>query len=517
MVQTFQINELELRDPTLWIPNNLMILSKDSQLIPMRLWESQRDYLERRTHKDVCLKNRQQGFSTGVMGGNAHIIFTQPFQRGTIITHDQETSEFLLMTVDRFYRNLPHNRGKAKNLFLPKRDWHSGSRMRFPEMDTYLYIDSAKSDSIGIGHSLSICHLSELAKWPPKKAHGLFADVTQSVPASGWITVESTPRGRGGKFYELYKAAQNGEVDYKAFFYPWWWDETCVRPAPRKLTRTSDEQDLARYVLKVDSRELTDQQIAFRREKMADLSDLFFQEYPENDVECWLSTDMGVFDGVALRHYWQDKYQGRVEGNLEIWKDVVGGEKYVIGVDAASGVPQGDYAVAAVLSVKRNEYVARLRGRIPPDIFSAELIRLGKRYNFAEIAVERTGGHGGVVLHHLIEDDYPNIHYHVDYDAVIKDRTLQPGWKTSRGTKPGMIDSLATAIRAHDIQFWSENLIDECSGYIWTNQDVANHSPGMHDDELDALMIALQVRERAPVETQRTEGESKIQRYAKVF
>lgn len=509
------LDAAELKDPLLYIPNNLMILTKDSQLVPMQLWEPQRHYLEHRTHKDVCLKNRQQGFSTAVLAGNAHTIFTRPYQQGVIITHDEETSTFLLMTIDRFYRNLPHNRGKRKQEWLPQRSWSSGSRMRFPELDTYLYIDSAKSDSIGIGHTLSICHLSELAKWPPKKAHGLFADVTQAVPPTGWITVESTPRGRGGKFYELYMAAKGGEVDYQAFFYPWWWDQTCVRPAPKKLRWSSDEQDLARYALKTDNQELSDEQIAFRREKLADLRDLFFQEYPENDVECWLSSDLGVFDGVALRQYYLDRCTGKKEGNLEIWKDVVGGEKYVIGVDAASGAPQGDYLVAAVLSVKRNEYVARLRAKIPPDIFAMEVLRLGTRYNDAEIGVERTGGHGAVVLHILLDEYYPNIHYHVDYDAIIKDRVLQPGWKTSRMTKPIMVDALAAAVRSHDIQFWSENLIDECSSYIWQANETAGHGPGQHDDELDAVMIALQVRERAPVENALMEARRpKIESYA---
>ena len=103
----------------------------------MVLWPSQRFYIENRTHRDVCLKSRQTGFSTGVLAVNSHALFTRPYQRHVIVTHDLETSEYLFQSVQRFHRNLPEE-------IRPITDWRSGHRMRFPKLDSYVYVDSAR-------------------------------------------------------------------------------------------------------------------------------------------------------------------------------------------------------------------------------------------------------------------------------------------------------------------------------------------------------------------------------------
>ena len=479
-----------LKDPLYYIPTYFKVLTKAdsetglSSLAPMKLWPSQEYYIANRTHHDICLKNRQTGFSTGVLAVNTHMLFTQPYQRQAIVTHDEETSIFLFQTVQRFLKNLPPDKRH-------KTDWKSGRRMRFPDLDSYIYVESANSESIGIGHTLSTAHLSEVAKWPPRNAEQLFADISQTVPAGGYITMESTPKGRGGLFYRLYQAAKKEDVNYKCFFFPWWWDVTCVRPVTGKMEYTAEEKQLTEHF------ELRPEQIAFRREKIAELGDLAFQEYPENDIDCWLSSDISVFDGVAIRRYLQQIIPGREDGRWTIWKDAIGGEKYVIGVDVAAGKEKGDWSVAAVLNVKRNEYVARLRAKIPPDFFAQELLNGAYRYNNAEVGVERAG-HGHSVLRVLLDNDYPNIYHHQDYDKIAGLTLGEPGWKTSRTTKPIMVDTMAASLRAGDLISWSENLMVEASSYVWEGQN-ATKTPGADDDELDAVMIALQLRENAPI------------------
>ena len=314
----------DITDPLSYIPNVFFVLSKAdergrSEKVPMKLWPLQEYYLRNRTHRDIILKNRQAGSSTGILAGNSHALFTIPYERQIIITHDDETSEYLLQTVHRFHTNLPPE-------IRPKTDWKSGSRIKFPKLDSYIYIDSAKSDSIGIGHGLTRAHLSEVAKWPSRKEWQLYADISQTVPVGGYITIESTPQGRGNLFAQLYQAAKRKEINYKAFFFAWWWDITCHRPVTDALTYTKEEQQLIDYVKRTDNMDLRPEQIAFRREKNRELKDYFFQEYPENDIDCWLSSEQNVFDGVAIKRYLQQIQPGRTEGYLTIWKDVIGGE-----------------------------------------------------------------------------------------------------------------------------------------------------------------------------------------------
>jgi len=64
-----------------------------------------------------------------------------------------------------------------------------------------------------------------------------------------------------------------------------------------------------------------------------------------------------------------------------------------------------------------------------------------------------------------------------------------------------MLDTLATAFRSGDLVSWSENLCDEASSYIYTDsiQKKTEATSGGHDDELIAVMVALQLRENLPL------------------
>jgi len=491
-----------LHDALEYIPKYFKVISKadtygNSDLVPMRLWKSQAYYITHRTKRDVILKSRQTGMSTGIEADNSHKVFTNKYTRMSIVTHDTETSEFLLQNIHRFHRHLPKE-------MKPKVDWASSSRIRFPIMDCYISIASANSAAVGIGHTMNIAHLSEIARWPNRVARQIFADITQTVPQNGFVTAESTPKGRSAFFYQLYDEAKKGINGYKAFFFPWWWDETCisfVELTEKNLSEAAERLNLAVEALRKEEEllikhfDLSPLQIAFRRVKIKELGELFYQEYAENDIDCWLTSDEAVFDGIAIRRYLKEVSDGRISGDTTVWKDVIGGERYVIGVDVAAGTEKGDYSVASVLRSNRNEYVARIRGKIPPDIFTQEILRLGHRYNDAMIAVEKAQ-HGHVVIRGIIDAGYPNVYEHEDYDVSDTKTSFSPGWNTSMKTKPIMIDDFNTALRSGDIALWSENLMLEASSAIWEGSKMK--CQGSHDDELIAIMIALQVRNQMP-------------------
>jgi hypothetical protein len=493
------------------IERDFMIIDKADKLIPMKLCRVQRHFIENRENRNVCLKGRQMKFSTGVLADEADDLFTLPYQRQTLITHDSETSEFLFQTVQRFYRNLPQNRGKTAKDMRPQHDWKSGTRMRFPKIDNYIFVDSAKSDNVGAGHTITRAHLSEMAKWPERKGRQLWADITQTVPFdTGIICVESTPQGKGNLFHEVYNDAKEGRNGFKPFFYPWWWDEGYTTDPEIYLTDEKADtcatvcgQSLENFLrdekLMAETFELSPGQLAFRRMKMAEIKLLFFQEYPENDSDCWMSNDMSIINGGDLRPYYANAREGKTEGNMMIWKDARGDRSYVMGVDCASGQAR-DYSCASVLDVRTMEYVARVRGKINTDIFAQQVFELGKRYNWAYTAVERDG-HGRSVLKVLLEKEYPNLHYHADYDEFKQINSTDAGWKTSMKTKPLMINGMITAFATGDLISWSENLLYEASNLSWENgiDSKVRTSSGCNDDEFIAVSIAIQVRQSAPI------------------
>ena len=515
----------ELDNAVEYIEKNFKVVTKadeggQSHLVPMKLWPAQKYYIENRTNRDLILKGRQMGLSTGVEAGNSQKVFTTPYQHMSIITHDTETSEFLLRNVERFHHNLPA-------AIRPKTKLKSTARITFPGLDAYIYIDSAKSDSIGIGHTLNIAHLSELSRWPDKKGRDLFAGISQTVPMGGFITCETTPKGRVGLFYEMWGAAIRGDIEYKTFFFPWWWDLNYLIPEVKEHKQDESAEITARVLgmatikLIEQERQLMDKfglspmQIAFRRLKIRELRELFFQEYPENDKDCWLSNDMAVIDGISLRPYYTEIRDGRTEGPSTIWKDVVGGRKYAMGVDVASGSAR-DWSVASVIDCRSLEYVARIRGKIHPDLFAEEIYRMGMRYNQALLGVERAG-HGHSVLRILLEKNYPNLYYHLDYNEIMKQNIYDAGWVTSSRTKLPMVNGVQAAFRSHDLMSWSENLLLEASALTWEGavDTKIKTPPGGNDDEFDAIAIALQIRESEPVINE--ERKASVGRYASVF
>ena len=474
-----------LTDPLQYIPRMLKVIDKTGKLVPMKLKPIQEHYIKNRSHRDLVLKGRQMGMSTGIEAGNAHVLFTEMYQRQAIITHDSETSEFLLQNISRFHHYLPPE-------YQPEIDWSSSIRIRLPKLDNYIYIDSARSDAVGVGHTLNNVHVSELGRWPDRKARQLWADITQTVPMEGYLTAESTPRGRIGLFYELWTAAKRNEIPYKTFFYPWWWDLEYRLPIAKPLALTSEEQHM------METFGLIPEQIAWRRYKQAELKELFYQEFPENDVQCWLANDIGVVDPLTLQPYFPQVKDGIQEGNLTTWKGPLGGRRYVMGVDTAAGYVSGDYSVASVLDVKTMEYVARIRGHEPPDIFAEHVHQLGHRYNDALIAVEKVG-HGHTILHILLEKNYPNLYYRQEYDDIGKSNITEVGWHTNVKTKPEMITGLVAAFRSQDLISWSANLLEEASALIWETDRKVKKTGNNHDDEWDAVSIALQIREQIPI------------------
>lgn len=499
-----------IEDKIAFIENNFKVINKEGSLVSMKLYKSQRHFMENKTNRNAVLKGRQMGESTGHNADDAETLFTEPFQRMTIITHDTETSEFLFQNVQRFYRNLPINKGKSDKEMQPIHDWKSGTRMRFPKIDSYIYVDSAKSDTIAIGHTITRAHCSEVARWPQRKGEQLWSDVTQAVPLSGIITAESTPRGRVGLWHTIYQEAKNGTNGFTPFFYPWFWDEGYF--ADPSIYLTGEKAELIASILGqstasflkderafAEYHKLSPPQLAFRRLKIGEIKLLFFQEYPENDIDCWLSNEMAVIDGTTLRPYYAKIESGIQMGDLTIWNGVIGGHNYVIGVDVASGSSR-DYSVASVLDTRTLKYVARIRGKIHTDLFAQQLFDLGIRYNMAKIAVERIN-HGHSVLRILLEKNYPNLYYHSDYNDFLKQNITDVGWVTSGRTKLPMVNGMITMFRSGELISFSENLLLESSGLTWEGQvdSRIQTPPGGNDDEFIAVSIALQVMELEPI------------------
>jgi len=494
------------RNPRPWIEANLWIRTKDRRLIPFVFNAVQVDYHGGRTAWDMILKPRQLGFTTLISALLFADCLLSPNTISVIVAHDVDSSEKIFRIVQLFWERLP---ARARSL-AGKPRFSNRREFLWPAINSHFYVGTAGALTFGRGQTINNLHCSEFAFWP--KPEEALAALTEAVPANGRIVIESTANGVGNYFHDLWIAAKHGDNRFRPHFYRWWQDPTyrlAVDPAEAEILRVglrTDERDLmAGHTLDLA-------QIAWRREKTRDLGQRFKQEYPENDLDCFLASTRGCFDRerlsqaaaridaapAPLRVGVIQSKTGDVAmapGILLVWQKPIEGRIYVIGADVGEGLAGGDASAACVLDRETGAQVAELHGRVPPERFAQQLNLLGRWYNAALLAVERNN-HGHSTLNTLRNVcRYPRLYYHVRYDPV-GETTPVLGWPTDQATKPILVDDLAAAISQEAIIIKSAGLVDECMTFISTDSGAQQAAEGKFDDRVIAAGIAWQARKR---------------------
>lgn len=478
-----------LSDDALFSETLLKIPSKpDSEgvvrLVPMRYNPMQLHFARNSGKRNIAVKGRQMGFSTGELSSNFRRIYVRPNIKGMLIAHKDDATSMLLDRVFGFHHNLP----KPLQHELER---ESVREIRFKEFNSGMHIETAGAGVSGRSETLAFAHLSELAHWT-RNVKELLAGISEAA-RYGRITIESTPKGNSGAFYELYHEAKEGENDYKPFFYQWWWDEGYSLPRGSEYALERDRGHLEytdEEKMLIHKHNLTEDQIRWRRWAQSSLKELFVQEFPENDVDCWLAGGNTVFDIGGIRYQQLTNICNPIidEPPVKIYRLPMGGLKYIMAIDFGKGLPQSDFTVAQVVDVIRNEQVATIRARVDGGRF-AEIVRpIAENFNFATIVPEVNSGFADLFLKAM--EDYPNM--------WINPKNNRIGWITSTGNKGSMIDTTAAAIKARDIIIHDANTLKELADMRDDGNSI-KVSPGSHDDAAVALMISQVIKTFHPV------------------
>jgi len=483
-------------------------------VIPFRFNWPQADYYAHRTSLDVILKPRQLGFTTLACGLFFADALLRPHTTSVMVAHDLESTQRIFRIVQLFWERLPEaERRRAGEPKLSNR-----REFLWPKLNSHFYVGTAGSLAFGRGMTINNLHASELAFWPrPEEA---LVALTEAVPkVGGRIIIESTANGAGNFFHDFWIAAKQRRNGFTAQFYVWFEDPEYRLPGDRVGDLDAEEQKLRQR------HRLEDDQIRWRRTTKQRLGARFPQEYPEDDITCFLTSGRMVFDLQSLQQaaariqaeappqrvrVLPDRRGGELglaPTTLLIWRQPAEGRSYVIGADVGEGLADGDASCAIVLERESGEQVAELHGRVPPERFAHLLHALGWHYRRAVLAVERNN-HGHSVLntlHNVLR--YPLLYYHVRYDHRVGQQSIL-GWPTDQATKPILVDDLAAAIAGGHLLIRSPEVIDECMTFITTNSGSQEAQPGKYDDRVMALGIAWQARKRgvARFSIERPEG-----------
>lgn len=529
-------NEIKLSSKE-YIEKHLYIKTKDKKVIPLPMNPIQKKYWKEKTNRDIILKPRQLGFTTLKVAQYFERIINEKNVNAVIIAHNADSTQKIFSTVQLMYENLPEEKKLELNDGSNKPKYGNRKEYYFVGNNSRISVGTAGNTSFGRGDTVNYLHCSEVAFWPNPEE--LMTGLLQAVPYDGEVCIETTANGVGNYFYRTYFEAKEGQSRFIPHFYRWFdHPEYKLELNPgEKLELDFEEQQL------IETYNLTLEQIKWRRWKVSEMpdkdglskEDLYKQEYPEDEISCFLTSGRPIFDVkklMAIRKrlekernnyteytinhtteiqtieneydeveiVFEDFIHEQYKGELKVYEEPREDLEYVIGGDVAEGKDGGDYSVVEVIEKETGRQVAELHGHWEPDVFAKKTKRLGLYYNDAIIGIERNN-HGHAVLNTLINYDvYENLYHHVSYNSTNGKEESAPGFPTNKQTKPILVSDLQEGIREEYLPISSIELVDELITFVNLGNGKMGAQEGCHDDRVMALGIALQVRKNTVVD-----------------
>ena len=513
--------QLLLSDRVLFLETLMRIEDKHRNLVPFRLNPIQRDMLVSSTGRDVYVKSRQVGASSIFIADFLIDCLTIEGTIAIIISYDEFITGRLLRKAQHFY-NFLHELIPT----IDKMEHRSTYEKTFEKMGSSFYICSAGAKTFGHGETIHDLLVDEYAYWPPESTgEKLFTSAIQSVPLSENTKVRfcSTPNGEDNDFFEMYHCAKErqryGGSVYTSHFYPWYIhpeyhmdiNNPFLLPGDDSLVLKNldpDEVNLLKVFEGMGCTELEAyDKIRWRRYKMAEMSSarrsgetrlLFSQEYPENDVDCFLQAGDQVYPPEVINEMAKDCYPALSHHMFaDIWTGPEKDMRYLIAIDPGEGKVSESVATVWRLDKPNSDeekliHCATLSGFFNQPDMADKVKDLGRYYNQAVLAPEDALDFVSYIK------DYPELYYMTD---PTTDRILNTvGWRTTKATKPYMIaETLKNLQRmeTHDIR-----LVSQFRNIRWiVGRDGKERAIAIGaDDYHDSAAIAVVCRKALPIE-----------------
>ena len=509
----------------------------------------------------VTLKGRQEGSSTIAVAIIYHMMRQRPV-KACIIGDEYEKSVKNLEAMLEFYA--AHDSFDWESTYNPP----SGKFSNGSELVT----ETANDPRAGASGTMQAVLATEVAHWKETgktSAKQTFAALLNCVPETPetLVIVESTPNGVGGVYYTTYASAVS-VADYKAgriprnwngffkIFYPWH-----EHPEYLISVTTDQEQEL---LANLSEREtelvemgLTPAHLAWRRNilaspRFAGDEELFEQEYPSDEVRCFLLSGRRAFaerSVTAMRKAaeeqpgpqfgtlrWSNQEETAAafevapedEAFCKIWETARHGCAYWLVVDPMTGASQtegadpdnhgigvwragffendGVWNPPALVARLADCFAEKRQALSLPvcrwdiDLVEVRVAQLAKIYGNCPIVVELNKDTGLVEL--LKARGGMEIYRRIIYNRVRQEQTEAFGWMTTIKTRPAMIEMVRVAVRNFGKSGEGLNIRDlpsirEFDGFVINADGKESAMSGFHDDQVLMTAIALMTKDCA--------------------
>ena len=481
----WSIHEQLVADDAAFMEAMFEIPDKTQVRVPFKLKPAQQKML-RALHnaggygRFLVIKPAQIGSTSFWTGLFTKRTTTRKDTTSAIVAHEDFLTQRLLQRAQVFWESMP-------KLARPEMDHRSAHEKRFPDINSVLYIGTARSAVFGRGEPIHNMLFSEAAFYPPGATERVVKPTLQRVPVYGTAVMESTPNGDDGYFHEQVQLTLEGDGAFQTIVVLYWWDEPDnwlprgINLVPERdrfdLEYTPEEQALA------EQHQLDEGQIRWRRWKVRELDILFLQEHIESLDTCFITPGNPYYDAVTTYEQRQNIREPHLRfEKAALWEEPQDGFQYVMGVDPGQAKITDSVAQVWKLTDSTIEQVAELAGKIDTESMALQCQRLGKHFN-AALAVPEANAHGIAFMRDF--RGYPRVYTRRDLVKGIP--TTQLGWNTSSSTKPFMMNELAH--RLPNMVIRSDELLRQIRG--WRDLGNGKAATITADDYHDAACLAM--------------------------
>lgn len=458
---------------------------------------SQLYYRSKKTRRNLILKGRQQGLSKEIDADQLADCLKKS-TNAVVVSHESEATKRLFAAVRYYVDNMEER---------PSVSIDSNREMKFPKMGSNYFVGTAGQRAFGRGDTIDRAHLSEAAFYPDLEL--ILAGISEAAEY-GQIDIETTANGRE-HFYDLWQKAKLGNSPYTCIFIPWFLHEEYdvskltekeiegLSPRVREMFLmddedfdwTDEEKALWKRVNLEWNIQLSLGQMKWRRYKIWDKGELFFQEYPEDDESCFLQSGRAVFKHlkidpslrIPLDHVERIKPEDllRLKGGTDASGKRIRRKMLYAGIDPAEGTIGGDSHVFTVIEANSPYHpengavvLFELASNEPINVFAEKVKKIMNTFDIL-LGVEHQG---------------------VGVAMVEKLKALDVSfieWNTTGTSRPVMVSDLEEAYRKENLIETYTEAETEARDMIYNKQNRPEHQNGKHDDRVFARAIALQM------------------------
>ena len=482
------------------------IQDKHGRSIPFFPKKAQKHFHEelKKHNRIIVLKARQMGFSTFLQLYFLDYIMSHRDKKCIMIAHYMEQASEIFKKIKYSFKNLHQDLQKFYEV-----KYDSARELYFGSIDSSIAVTTS-----GRSATFQKAHISEYAFFESRLVQETMTGTLQAIGKDQQLIIETTANGLN-HFFRLWTEAKRGENDFVPLFYNWTWEDDYRVSVPQDLDLKGEYLKIADELkLYPDIQErfgLDDEQLYWYFLKAREIKDKVKQEYPIDDLECFLASGKSWIPLTQIANIQTKKPirtpfvviekltdstrpPSQTTFFVDLFAKPTEKHRYTIGIDTASGNGL-DSSTIEVVDIDTNEEVASFYSKgIKPTELSDLAVEIANYYNRGLIIPENNGV--GMAVTERLRFIYGNLFIDERSVSINGGLSSNVGFATTSSSRPQLLAKFKEEFEKNNFKINSEIVKKQLQTFIVKENGKIEHEDGEHDDSLFALFLASYGREK---------------------